>query len=139
MPYATKDDIDALYGNELLIRIADQDGDGTPDDAVITQGIQGADEIIDAYLSAQFSVPVSPVPGIVRSCAIDIAVYRIALGRTKRTDEMRQRYEDALAILDKISKGTVGLGVPQSDSDGDGVNDTGLPTHRGGFLTVMRG
>jgi len=112
MGYATKEDIDELYGTDLLVRVADYDRDGTPDEAVIAKGLQGADEICNAYLSAQYSVPVTPTPGVVRTCAIDIAVYKMALGRGVRTDEMRVRYEDALAILDKISKGQIGLGLP---------------------------
>ncbi|SHH06198.1 gp436 family protein [Bradyrhizobium erythrophlei] len=112
MGYATKDDIDQLYGTDLLVRVADYNRDGTPDPDVIAKGLQAADEICDAYLSAQYAVPVTPVPGIVKNCAIDIAVYKMALGRTGRTDEMRVRYEDALSILEKISTGKVGLGLP---------------------------
>lgn len=123
MGYATKDDIDELYGTDLLVRVADYDRDGQPDDDVVARGLQGADEICDAYLSAQYTVPVNPVPGVVRNCAIDIAVYKMALGRGGRTDEMRVRYEDALALLEKISTGKVGLGLPPST----GTDDDGNP------------
>jgi phage gp36-like protein len=129
MGYATKDEIDELYGTDLLVRVADYDRDGTPDPDVVEKGLQNADDICNAYLSAQYSVPVTPTPGIVRTCAIDIAVYKMALGRTGRTDEMRIRYEDALAILDKISKGSVGLGLPPvttttTDANGNPVTTT---------------
>src|SRR4051794_21206601 len=101
MAYANKEDIDELYGTDLLVRVADYDKDGQPDDDVVAKGLQNADDICNAYLSAQYSVPVTPTPGVVRTCAIDIAVYKMALGRTGRTDEMRIRYEDSLAILDR--------------------------------------
>jgi phage gp36-like protein len=112
MGYASKDDIDKLYGTDLLVRVADYDRDGQPDPDVVARGLEGADEICDAYLSAQYPVPVVPTPGVVKNCAIDIAVYKMALGRGGRTDEMRVRYEDALALLEKISTGKVGLGQP---------------------------
>src|SRR6267142_689891 len=124
MAYATKADIDELYGEDLLIRVADYDRDGTPDDAVVARVLQSADEVCNAYLSAQYPVPVTPVPGVVRTCAIDIAVYKMALGRGARTDEMRVRYEDALALLEKISTGKVGLGLPPetgTDENGDPI------------------
>lgn len=124
MPYATKTDIDELYGEDLLIRIADYNRDGAPDDDVVDRGLQSADEICNAYLSAQYSVPVIPTPGVVRTCAIDIAVYKIALGRGGRTDEMRVRYEDALLILERISTGKIGLGLPPVD----GTDEDGNPT-----------
>lgn len=123
MGYCSKEDIDKLYGTDLLVKIADYDRDGEPDPDVVQSGIDAADEICDAYLSAQYTIPVSPTPGIVKNCAIDIAVYKIALGRTGRTDEMRVRYEDALAILEKISTGKVGLGLPPvTDEDGTTTN-----------------
>lgn len=128
MGYATKEDIDELYGTDLLVRVADYDRDGTPDPAVVAKGLEGADEICDAYLSAQYTIPVVPTPGVVRNCAIDIAVYKMALGRTSRTDEMRVRYEDALALLEKISTGKVGLGLPPTTVDnGDGTTTTTDP------------
>jgi phage gp36-like protein len=128
MGYATKEDIDELYGTDLLVRVADYDRDGTPDDEVVAKGLQAADEVCDAYLSAQYTIPVTPTPGVVRTCAIDIAVYKMALGRTGRTDEMRLRYEDALALLEKISTGKVGLGLPPETTDnGDGTSTTTNP------------
>lgn len=139
MTYATKEDIDNLYGDGLLVKVADHDRDGTPDMDVIDKALLGADEIINAYLSARYAVPVDPVPGVVRSCAIDIAVYRMALGRAQRTEEMRVRYEDALAILDKIAKGTIGLGLPPVDTDGDGVPDQTEIKRRGRFIDIGRG
>lgn len=138
MTYASKADIDELYGVDLLVRIADFNRDGVPDDDVVTKALLGADEIINAYLSAQYPVPVSPVPGVVRSCAIDIAVYRIALGRAQRSEEMRVRYEDALAILDRIAKGQIGLGQTPVDGNGDGVPDPVAANRKGRMITIGR-
>jgi phage gp36-like protein len=131
MGYASKDDIDELYGTDLLVRVADYDKDGHPDTEIIAKGLQAADEICDAYLSAQYTIPVVPTPGVVKNCAIDIAVYKMALGRTGRTDEMRVRYEDALALLEKISTGKVGLGLPPETTTGDdGTTTTTNPNIR---------
>jgi phage gp36-like protein len=131
MGYASKEDIDELYGTDLLVRVADYNRDGAPDPEVIAKGLQAADEICDAYLSAAYTIPVVPTPGVVKNCAIDIAVYKMALGRTSRTDEMRVRYEDALALLDKISTGKVGLGLPPETTDnGDGTSTTTNPNIR---------
>ncbi|MEH2517481.1 phage gp36-like protein [Bradyrhizobium sp. AZCC 1610] len=124
MGYATKEDIDELYGTDLLVRVADYNRDGQPDPEVVAKGLQAAGEICDAYLSAQYTIPVTPTPGVVKNCAIDIAVYKIALGRTGRTDEMRVRYEDALALLEKISTGKVGLGLPPTTGEDEEGNPT---------------
>lgn len=141
MGYATKEDIDELYGTDLLVKIADYDRDGTPDPLVVDKGLQAADEICDAYLSAQYTIPVVPTPGVVKNCAIDIAVYKIALGRGGRTDEMRVRYEDALALLEKISTGKVGLGLPPTtgtDENGDPVTTNPNVRRSGGSFDCAR-
>jgi len=139
--YAAQADIDDLYGVDLLKKIADYDRDGQPDPDVVEKGLQNADSIIDAYLSAQYTLPLGWKPDVLKTCAIDIAVYKIALGRTGRTDEMRIRYEDALKLLEKISTGKVGIGTPPDD-DGNGepdVPDPGAGTRRGRILNVSRG
>ena len=41
MGYATKEDIDELYGTDLLVRVADYNRDGTPDPEVIAKGLVG--------------------------------------------------------------------------------------------------
>lgn len=134
MGYATQEDIEELYGEDLLVRVADHDRDGTPDPEVVTKGLQAADELCDAFLSAQYTVPVTPTPGIVRSCAIDIAIYKMALDRAPRTEEMRLRYEDALKLLEKISTGKVGLGLPPVDDNGDGIPDSDPNANRKGRI-----
>src|SRR5262249_50095492 len=128
MGYATKEDIDDAYGTDLLVRVADYDKDGIPDDEVIARNLSNADEVCNAYLSAQYPVPVTPIPGRVRTGAMDIAVYKTARQRAGRTDEMGVRYEDALAMLEKISTGKVGLGLPPVTVDnGDGTTTTTDP------------
>jgi phage gp36-like protein len=129
--YCTSDDIIDLYGYDLLVRIADHDKDGAPDPDKVEKGLIGAAEICDAYLSAQYTVPVVPAPGIVRTCAINIAVYLIAMDRVRRTEEMRLRYEDALKLLERISTGRIGLGLPPGDGNGDG-NETNPNARRKG-------
>jgi phage gp36-like protein len=132
--YATREDVVQLYGADLLVRVSDLDADDVADDNVVDAGLQAADDTVNAFLSALYPVPVSPVPGSVRRCAIDIAVYTMALGVTSRTDEMRVRYEDALALLKMMAKGDIGLGLPPTDEDGDGVNETNPNIRRKGRI-----
>lgn len=121
--YASKDDIVALYGMQLLTLVSDQNRDRQPDDEIIDAALEAADDEINAYLSAQYTVPLVYVSGPVRKIAINIAVYTMALGRAQRTEEMRLRYEDAVAMLKMMASGKIGLGLPPVDSDGDGIAD----------------
>ena len=138
MAYATREDIVELYGDDVLVRVADIDRDGIADDDVVEKGLQGADEVCNAYLSSQYTVPVVPTPGVVKTCAIDIAVYRMALMRGARTDEMRVRYEDALKLLDRIAQGKVGLGIPPITQPDGSVVDPNAK-RKGRIFDIGRG
>lgn len=143
--YATEQDIVELYGQDLLLRVADHNKDNVPDPQVVEMALQSADDLCNAYLSALYDVPVDPVPGIVKKCAIDIAVYNMAHGRVQRTEEMRVRFEDATKLLEKIAAGKVGVGIPTNNGGGSGSGSGGggVPgggaTRKGRVIEVGRG
>lgn len=134
MLYADQQAIVDLYGEDLLLIVSDHDGDGNPDEQVVHSGLTSAHQLVDAYLSAQYTVPLTNTPGIVKKCTIDIAVYNMALDQARRTTEMRVRYEDALKHLELIAKGTIGLGLPPEDTDDDGVLDSDPNAKRKGGM-----
>ncbi|TXM68195.1 DUF1320 domain-containing protein [Methylobacterium sp. WL120] len=137
--YAQSSDISALYGEALLIRVSDQNKDRQADPEVIEAGLEAADDVVNAFLSAQYTVPLAYVSGSVRKCAIDIAVYTMAMGRSERTEEMRLRYEDAIALLKMMAAGKIGLGLPPVDTNGDGVPDSDPNRKRKGrMLDISR-
>lgn len=137
--YATEQDIVELYGQDILLRVADHNKDNVADPQVVEMALQSADDLCNAYLSAQYDIPIDPVPGIVKKCAIDIAVYNMAHGRVQRTEEMRVRYEDALKLLEKISTGKVGIGLPTDGGGGTGGTPGGAGTRKGRIITIGRG
>lgn len=112
MPYATSQDIIDRYGNDLLLIIADRDNDGIADAVAIEQAAADADAEIDAYLAGRYQLPMAEVPGVLKRVAVDIMIYRLAATADVATDAQQQRYNDAVKLLDKISKGQVSLGFP---------------------------
>ena len=110
MAYATQADVEAIYPDILKI-VADHDDDGEADAAVVARGLAEADGIIDSHLSVQYALPLAQVPAFLRAIAVDIAVYRMALDQSVRTEEMRLRYEDHVKHLQRIADGKAGLGV----------------------------
>lgn len=132
--YAIMTDIIDLYGEDLLIRIADLDKDGQPDEDVVEKALEAADALIDAYLSSAYSLPLPSVPDVLRTLAIDIAVYKLPITRAPRTDEMRKRYEDALAHLKMMAAGKMGIGLPTDP--GDGSNNPDNPNVRRNARTI---
>lgn len=129
--YAVKSDIDDAYGPDLLIKVADNDRDGVPDQEVVDRALKSASGIINGYLQTKYTLPLPGTSSLLVELCVDIAVYKMCLLRSVRTQEMRVRYDDAICTLKDISSGKV---VPVVDGDdgsvdpGDGGTGTTGPT-----------
>lgn len=124
MPYATRADIEKVYGAQLVQIIADLTEDGVAEDEAVAQALEEASSEIDSYIGVRYpQVPLDPVPKILITYCRDMAVYRLALNSGARTTEMRVRYEDALKFLEKVATGKVTLIQVEGDVDGDGDAD----------------
>lgn len=125
MSYAAETDIAARYGSNLLLTIADPDGTGAVNAALVTQALSDADELIDSHLQERYTLPLATTPSLLVALAVDIAVYRIAV---LPTEEMRNRYTDALKLLKNIATGVVQLGTtPIAPTSGQQANLVGPP------------
>lgn len=78
----------------------------------LARACEDATNLIDGYLAARYTLPLSVVPDMVKAWAADIARYRLWDDRSP--DEVRKRYEDALQQLGQVSRGLIGL-PPGSD------------------------
>ena len=135
MPYCTQKDLEDTYGVDLVARLADHNNDGIPEQECIDDALTSASAIIDAYLAARYAVPLTVYPVVVTDLCVDIAWYRLAYSRLKQTDEMRQRYEDAIALLTRIADGKAAIGL---DSDDDGVSDDQPGTMNARTIYLLR-
>lgn len=78
---------------------------------------------IDGYISTRYTLPLATVPTTLTAYSLDIVRYR--LWDNKAPEEVRQRYEDALAWLRDVAKGLAGLGIDESaDTDTGPVERT---------------
>ena len=126
-----KEDIDELYGTDLLVRVADYNRDGTPDPEVIAKGLKAADEICDAYLSAQYTIPVTPTPGVVNAARSTSPSTRWRSAAAPAPTKCASGTKTLCALLEKISTGKVGLGLPpETGTDEDGNPTTENPNAR---------
>lgn len=124
MPYATLTDLETRYPGWLAM--AGPKTAGVLDTVAVGIALTAADDPIDRALrTIGWTVPLTaPAPGWVVDLAVDIAAYlasTTAVASADMLDDRRKRYEDALAVLDKIASGklippplttsTVGSGV----------------------------
>lgn len=112
MAYAVQQDITDRYGEAFLTTLADRNGDGIVDAAAVSKALADASTEIDSYLAARYPLPLAVVPEVLTRLAVDIAVYRLGYAPGAGADESkRERYEDAVALLRDLSKGTASLGI----------------------------
>lgn len=112
MPYATATDLSDRYGATALVLAADRDGDGVADTAAVDRALADATSEVDSYVAARHPVPLAaPLPARVVQVTVDVAFYRLCREAGSYTDEIRQRYDDALAWLRDVARGLATLGV----------------------------
>jgi phage gp36-like protein len=109
MPYATQQDLVDRFTEAQLLAIADRDADSALDADVVTKALDDASEEIDSYISTRYALPLATVPGRLVAVASDIAFYK--LHPAAAPEDVRQRYDDAIAFLKNVSKGVALLDV----------------------------
>lgn len=115
MTYATLENLITRYSYNTIVQLTDRADQptGEPDATVATVALEDATEVVNSYVAARYAVPLTPVPEPVRRITCDIA--RFYLYTDGAPEEVRKAYEDAIAYLKDIAKGTVTLqaeGVP---------------------------
>jgi len=112
--YCTLDDLKKIVPAQDLIQLTD---DHIPPSAIVTanvdKAIADAGELIDGYLRDRYTLPLSPLPGLIGTMAADIAVYRLYARRASITppEGVAERYKDAKANLKLIQEGKITLGA----------------------------
>lgn len=120
MSYSTAEDILVMIPAEELAELTTESGD-SPDPQVVAEAIHKADAEIDAYLGMVFEVPLSPVPLLVKSLSVDLALYHLYSRRSAAPTVRRQRYEAALALLKAVAAGQAtipGVIIPNPEING---------------------
>ena len=131
MAYCTLDDIKSKRIPETtLINLTDDEDLGVVAEAVVEGIIGDVDELIDGYLRGRYSLPLDPVPGIVKALSADIAVYNL-YGRRAEFDipkAVGEKFAAAMKILDGIQAGKIALGsagVQAGTPSGAGAQTSG--------------
>ena len=108
MSYCTEQDLITRYGEDELIQLTDKQNVGQLDTDVINSAIADADSLIDGYLGSRYQLPVNPVPRSLVRIACEICRYY--LYETLATDEVKDRYNEAVRALKASSKGKTSNG-----------------------------
>ena len=119
MGYCTISDILDMMDEDEVIRYTDDAGAGVINTDVTDKAMTAADALIDSHLAVRYSVPLAPVPDLVRDLAVDIAIYKIHTHRPGIPDEVRTKYDDAVKYLEKAASGKIIIPGAAAAPDGE--------------------
>jgi phage gp36-like protein len=114
MAYASTQDMVARFGLREVIAITDRENTGDVDETVLAPALAEATAEIEGHLAARYSLPLENVPLLVVGLCCDIARYRLSGADVLETDPTRNRYRDAVRMLELIGAGKVSLGLDQA-------------------------
>lgn len=109
MTYATQQDLIDRFGNDELLQLADRDGNSILDAEIIAKALSDADTLIDSHVGVRYDLPLVSTPALLNQLASDIARYR--LYKDGATEQVNDRYKDALRQLRAIAAGTAVLDI----------------------------
>ena len=120
MAYAVQANLETRYGSVELAQLSDRVNGSVIDVTVVARALADADAEIDAWLGGRYALPLASVPAVLERVACDIARYRLYDDRA--TEQVRQRYEDAIRDLKAIAAGTLALDGVTPPAPADGGN-----------------
>lgn len=114
MSYITNADIETRFGHTVFMQLADDDGDGTADVAVVDEVRLAAEGELNSYLAARHAVPVDvtahpELAGVLKGAALDLAEYRLRLRRPPVPEDVRRRRDQTVNWLVLLAEGVIAL------------------------------
>lgn len=126
--YCTLTDLKQDISEKELEQLTDDERLGAINETRINAIIADASELIDGFLRGRYTLPLSPVPTVIKTIAKEITIYRIFLRKKRQTitKEMTDNYNAQIKLLEKIQKGEITLGVDETPTpeQGEGAYKT---------------
>lgn len=127
MTYATRADIEAIYGARHLETLVPADVDM---DVAVGNALISAQAMIDPYLRKRYVLPIAvAVPPILKQCAIDIACWQLAPAADRMSEEIEKRATLRLKFLKDVAAGLAEIvelqPVPGSGAGGETSSGSG--------------
>jgi phage gp36-like protein len=117
MSYCTPQDLIERLGLREATAISDRDKTGQPNTAELTRLLAEAEDVANGYIRRRYALPLldsngqaASAPPALKLRVIDIARYCACGTEIMVTEEIRNRYKDAIAWLRDVMDGKAALG-----------------------------
>jgi phage gp36-like protein len=128
MAYCTEDDLLEQLDEARLIQLTDDQGLGAVDSDRVARAIADADQEVDSYVGTRHTVPLNPVPAIIRKLSVDIALYNLYGRREAVPEARRDRYKTAIHKLEQVAAGRISLGAQDPEGTPPAIDETRMST-----------
>lgn len=142
MPYATPQNLIARLGEREAIAISDRAKTGMPDLVELARLIAEAEDEVNGHVGRRYLLPLTGpdgqlavAPMALQRVVIDIARYHATGTEIMVTEEIRNRYKDAVRFLEGVAKGDIMLGDLQLARSGGPAPTAGTSAVRSGEKT----
>lgn len=134
MAYITNNDIQLRVGAAAYVQLADDDGDGTADAAVVDEVRLGAEGEVNGYLARRFRTPIdvavhTELADLLKSVTLDVAEYRLRLRRPPVPADALHRYDQTVRWLRDVAEGRIDLPaiseLPENTARGPAADHSG--------------
>jgi len=109
--YASYADLISAHEERTIVQLADENGDGVADTAVIDAALAKADAEIHARVSRRYAVPLDPVPALAVQLATTLAIgFLYARRPGDMPTSIKEGVSSAKSLLDSIGAGRAMFG-----------------------------
>ena len=115
MRYCTRADIGNAIPELTLLQLSNDDPSAMlPNESVIEDGVRQAEELVDGYLRGRYTLPLDPVPTVLRDAVVYLARHWLYQRRPEGVlpDAVKDSRKDTIKLLESIRDGVVTLGMP---------------------------
>lgn len=129
--YCSLDDLKDAIPERILLQLTDDEKAGefvsNPPNAAYTRlldAIRRADALIDGYIGGRYTLPLSPVPEIIRNISVNLTICELYSRKHEAVtpEGVIERYKNNIKILEKIQEGKVILPGLKKDEPGPGYS-----------------
>ena len=127
MAYLTQAQLEQRIGAKELLQLSDREGARQINEDVVAAALADADAEANAYIGAQYELPLTSTPEIVRALVASIARYNLFSRNLREDHGVYIAYRDALRTLERIAAGAVVLPITEGAAE---------ETPAGGFTSL---
>ncbi|GKT21661.1 DUF1320 domain-containing protein [Acidovorax sp. SUPP3334] len=120
MRYCTLADLLLAIPRQTLVWLSNEDGQAVDiNEAVVEDTVRQAEELADAHLRGRYTLPLDPVPTVIKDLVVQLARHALYARRPEGSglpEAVVQTYKASLRLLESIRDGKLTIGNPATST-----------------------